>query len=74
MDCVRTVQGKVTCGLVYPMDTAWLTGRESPGRSLERTESTVPLPPAPVKPEQKPEPENKSAGGELESRQEQESS
>jgi cytochrome b subunit of formate dehydrogenase len=27
--------------LVYPMDTAWLTGRESPGRALERTEPTV---------------------------------
>lgn len=25
--------------LVYPMDTAWLTGREAPGRSLERTEA-----------------------------------
>lgn len=27
--------------LVYPMDTAWLTGREVPGRTLERTESTT---------------------------------
>jgi cytochrome b subunit of formate dehydrogenase len=27
--------------LVYPMDTAWLTGRESPGRTLERTDATV---------------------------------
>jgi cytochrome b subunit of formate dehydrogenase len=27
--------------LVYPMDTAWLTGREAPGRTLERTASTV---------------------------------
>lgn len=27
--------------LVYPMDTAWLTGREVPGRTLERTEATT---------------------------------
>ncbi len=27
--------------LVYPMDTAWITGREAPGRTLERTASTV---------------------------------
>ncbi|HEX9800312.1 MAG TPA: cytochrome c3 family protein [Thermoanaerobaculia bacterium] len=27
--------------LVYPMDTAWLTGREAPGRSLERTAAFV---------------------------------
>lgn len=27
--------------LVYPMDTAWLTGREAPGRALERTASTL---------------------------------
>ena len=27
--------------LVYPMDTAWLTGREAPGRSLEREVSTI---------------------------------
>lgn len=30
--------------LVYPMDTAWLTGREAPGRTLERTTSTVEAP------------------------------
>lgn len=30
--------------LVYPMDTAWLNGKEAPGRLLERTESTVALP------------------------------
>lgn len=29
--------------LVYPMDTAWLTGREVPGRTLERAEATYPL-------------------------------
>ncbi|HEY2389031.1 MAG TPA: cytochrome c3 family protein [Candidatus Binatia bacterium] len=38
--------------LVYPMDTAWLTGREAAGRTLERTASTVEpdteaVPPAP---------------------------
>jgi cytochrome b subunit of formate dehydrogenase len=49
--------------LVYPMDTAWLTGREAPGRSLERTESVVPLPPQPVKPV-KPEPKPKAEGEE----------
>jgi cytochrome b subunit of formate dehydrogenase len=27
--------------LVYPMDTAWLTGREAPGRTLERTDATI---------------------------------
>ena len=27
--------------LVYPMDTAWITGREAPGRTLERTAATV---------------------------------
>jgi cytochrome b subunit of formate dehydrogenase/DnaJ-class molecular chaperone len=27
--------------LVYPMDTAWYTGKEPPGRTLERTESVV---------------------------------
>lgn len=27
--------------LVYPMDTAWLTGREVPGRTLERTEAVT---------------------------------
>jgi cytochrome b subunit of formate dehydrogenase len=27
--------------LVYPMDTGWLTGREAPGRTLERTEATI---------------------------------
>lgn len=31
--------------LVYPMDTAWLTGREAPGRSIERTEATIEPPP-----------------------------
>jgi cytochrome b subunit of formate dehydrogenase len=30
--------------LVYPMDTAWLNGREAPGRLLERKESTVEVP------------------------------
>jgi len=34
--------------LVYPMDTAWLTGREVPGRTLERTEPIVPIPPVPA--------------------------
>jgi cytochrome b subunit of formate dehydrogenase len=29
--------------LVYPLDTAWLDGREAPGRMLERAESTVPV-------------------------------
>jgi hypothetical protein len=27
--------------VVYPMDTAWLTGKEVPGRTLERTAATV---------------------------------
>lgn len=36
--------------LVYPMDTAWLTGRESPGRTLERTESVVAVPPIEAEP------------------------
>jgi cytochrome b subunit of formate dehydrogenase len=27
--------------LVYPMDTAWYTGREVPGRTLERSASTI---------------------------------
>jgi Ni/Fe-hydrogenase subunit HybB-like protein len=27
--------------LVYPMDTAWLTGREVPGRTLERSEAAT---------------------------------
>jgi cytochrome b subunit of formate dehydrogenase len=27
--------------LVYPMDTAWLGGREAPGRALERTAATI---------------------------------
>ena len=27
--------------LVYPMDSAWITGREAPGRMLERTAATV---------------------------------
>jgi cytochrome b subunit of formate dehydrogenase len=31
--------------LVYPMDTAWLTGREAPGRALERTAAFVEEPP-----------------------------
>jgi cytochrome b subunit of formate dehydrogenase len=38
--------------LVYPMDTAWLDGREAPGRMLERTESTVE--PKPAKPGRRP--------------------
>jgi hypothetical protein len=40
------------------MDAAWLTGREVPGRTLERTEATVPLPVVPPKskPEVKEEP------------------
>lgn len=33
--------------LVYPMDTAWLTGREVPGRTLERSEAIVPAPAPP---------------------------
>jgi cytochrome b subunit of formate dehydrogenase len=36
--------------LVYPMDTAWLDGREAPGRTLERRESLVPVPPGNAKP------------------------
>jgi cytochrome b subunit of formate dehydrogenase len=28
--------------LVYPMDTAWITGREAPGRTLERTDARGP--------------------------------
>lgn len=32
--------------LVYPMDMAWLNGREAPGRLLERTETTVQVPEA----------------------------
>jgi cytochrome b subunit of formate dehydrogenase len=32
--------------LVYPMDGAWITGREAPGRTLERTAATI-EPPAP---------------------------
>lgn len=31
--------------LVYPMDTAWLTGREAPGRALERTAAMSEPPP-----------------------------
>lgn len=45
--------------LVYPMDTAWLNGKEAPGRLLERNESTVPLPgetPAPHASKGEPEP------------------
>jgi cytochrome b subunit of formate dehydrogenase len=42
--------------LVYPMDTAWLDGREAPGRTLERSESVVAVSPA--------EPKT-PAGGEL---------
>jgi cytochrome b subunit of formate dehydrogenase len=30
--------------LVYPMDTAWWSGKEAPGRLLERTESLTPSP------------------------------
>lgn len=34
--------------LVYPMDTAWLTGKEAPGRTLERLASVIePKPQAP---------------------------
>ena len=40
--------------LVYPMDTAWLTGRESPGRALERTQAFVETP-------VEPEPEGEEA-------------
>jgi len=29
---------------VYPMDTAWLTGREAPARTLERTAATIDVP------------------------------
>lgn len=39
--------------LVYPMDTAWLHGREAPGRTLERTEPVVT--PEPEKPRPAPE-------------------
>lgn len=37
--------------LVYPMDTAWIDGREAPGRTLERTAPAVEAPPAKPKPE-----------------------
>ena len=40
--------------LVYPMDTAWLDGREAPGRMLERKESMIP---EPVKPRPAPKKE-----------------
>jgi hypothetical protein len=48
------------------MDTAWLDGREAPGRLLERSESTVE--PRPVAPKRKPTPgagegEMEPAGG-----------
>jgi len=34
--------------LVYPMDTAWIHGREAPGRAIERTAATIePKPKAP---------------------------
>jgi cytochrome b subunit of formate dehydrogenase len=39
--------------LVYPMDTAWITGREAAGRTLERRESVI-------DPEREPEPEQKT--------------
>lgn len=42
--------------LVYPLDTAWLDGREAPGRMLERKESTVEPPPV------RPRPRPKGAG------------
>jgi cytochrome b subunit of formate dehydrogenase len=41
--------------LVYPMDSAWITGREAPGRALERTEATIEPAPA-VPPEAPPKP------------------
>ena len=44
--------------LVYPMDTAWLNGREAAGRMLERTESEVAVPPRKVEPS-----EDEDAGG-----------
>jgi len=50
--------------LVYPMDTAWLTGREVPGRTLERTEATVPLPVVPPKPKPEVKEEPKAEGAE----------
>lgn len=37
--------------LVYPMDTAWLNGREAPGRTLERSDSVVAVPPGKVEPD-----------------------
>ncbi len=51
--------------VVYPMDTAWLTGRAHPGRSLERRASLHPLPepllekPAPSPPPGEPPPTTK---------------
>jgi cytochrome b subunit of formate dehydrogenase len=36
--------------LVYPMDTAWIDGREAPGRTLERADSLVPVKPGKAKP------------------------
>ncbi len=36
--------------LVYPMDTAWLHGREAPGRALERTAATIEPKPKEAKP------------------------
>jgi cytochrome b subunit of formate dehydrogenase len=36
--------------LVYPMDTAWLNGREAPGRTLERSDSVVAVPPREAEP------------------------
>jgi hypothetical protein len=44
--------------LVYPMDTAWLDGREAPGRMLERSESMVPEPAEP-----RPAPKNDEGEG-----------
>ncbi len=41
--------------LVYPMDSAWITGREAPGRTLERSAATI-EPPSPVQTEIAPKP------------------
>ena len=45
--------------LIYPMDTAWLHGREAPGRTLERTDAVYPPKPAP-----EPKAKGKTKGGE----------
>jgi cytochrome b subunit of formate dehydrogenase len=39
--------------LVYPMDTAWLHGREAPGRALERTAATLEPKPKEAEPAKK---------------------